>query len=76
MSRKASLMRMRGKICTIFQAESAPVPPGPNSAHAEQDGFERFMQEYANRQGTDLEDVRNESASPHIEAAAPRERRL
>ena len=70
-------MRMRDKILTIFQAESAPAPSEPDSAaHLEQDGFQRFMQEYAKQQGTDLEEIGNESAGPHIEAETPGERRL
>ena len=73
MSRKAILIRIRDKIFTVFQTESAPPPLEPNcTTHAEQDGFHRFMEEYAKQQGTDLEYVVNESASPDIQAATPR----
>jgi hypothetical protein len=59
---------MRDKIFTLFRTESAPS----QSPHAEQDGFQRFMEEYAKQQGTALGLARNESAGLHIQAASPR----
>jgi hypothetical protein len=73
MSRKTGSMRMRDKIVTILQTESAPPPNEPNSAaDAEQGGFQRFMQEYAKRQGTAIGTIWNECAGPHNQAAARR----
>jgi hypothetical protein len=58
-SRKASSMRVWDKIFTIFQTESVPSSSELNSAHTEEDGFQRFMKEYAKQQGTTLRVVRN-----------------
>jgi hypothetical protein len=60
------------KIFTIFQTESALPPTEMNSAApAEEDGFQRFMQEYANQQGTAVGTTWNESARPDIRPATP-----
>jgi hypothetical protein len=44
---------MWDKILTLFRAESVSIRPN-SAADTEQDGFHRFMEEYARQQGTTL----------------------
>jgi hypothetical protein len=50
---------MWDNIFNIFQTKSTPSSLNLNSADPEQDGFQRFMEEYAEQQRTNLGVVRN-----------------
>ena len=62
-------MRMWNKIFRIFRDELTHSSPNPDSNRSEQDGFQRFMEEYAHQMGTSLRVVQNGfRRTPHPEA--------
>ena len=68
-------MRMWDKIFTIFQTQWVHSSPESDPVHRGQSGFQRFMEEYANPQGRNLERIPERDPPAHISVGATRRAR-